>query len=289
MTAYLPMYEGPVPTGTDLISAQNGSWLFTQHWLPDDDPRAIVVIVHGYAEHSDRYRELAGHFVEAGYGVYTYDQRGFGRSEGRRAYIHAFDDLLDDLGLFVLHVRERWADRPLFLFGHSMGGAVSLLFALDRPHHGLNGLILSSPAIAIKEDFAPLLQKAAYWIGRIVPMLPTVRLPDNSLSRDPSVEARVDADPLYYHGGIRARTGAELVQASKRAQAEMHRLDVPLLLLHGTADQITEPDASRMLYSEAVTDDKTLNLYDGFYHETFNEPEKEQVIRDIVDWLDARA
>lgn len=276
----------PSPPTTGTLTTQDSCHLFTQRWTVDT-PRAAVALVHGYAEHSGRYAHVAHHLNAHGISVYTYDQRGFGRSEGRRAYVTSFDELLDDLAHFLDHTRRHVPDVPLFLFGHSMGGAVCALYAIERSQD-FRGLVLSSPAVEVNTDIAPFLRKLARWLGRLVPTLPTVHTPDDAISRDPEVVADAKADPLNYHGRVLARTGAAIIDAARRIQARMEAITCPLLIFHGTADKLTDPHASRMLYARARSDDKTLQLYEGLYHETFNEPEKEQVLDDVAAWITAR-
>lgn len=281
------------PTSTGFLTTDDGLDLFTQQWVPRDAAlRAAVALVHGYAEHSSRYEHVAAYLNAHGIGVYAYDQRGFGRSPGWRAYVASFDRLMDDLDLFLSHTRkairqEHGEDTPLFLFGHSMGGAVAALLAMERPVR-LRGLILSSPAIEINPDLAPVLRKMARVLGWLMPWLPTVRSPQGLISRDPQVVAEAEADPFNYHGRVLARTGAEMMRAGQRIRNQMEALDAPVLILHGTADQLTSPKASQQLYEHASSDDKTITLYDGLYHETFNEPEKEEVLSDVVTWIEAR-
>lgn len=275
------------PTATGSITTSDGTRLFTQRWQADA-ARAAVLLVHGYAEHSGRYAHVARYLQARGTSVYTYDQRGFGRSDGRRALVTSFDRLLDDLQRVIDRTRRHLSDDvPLFLMGHSMGGAVCALYAIERTQ-AFQGLILSSPAVEVDDDIAPVLRHLAGVIGRLAPTLPTIRTPDDAISRDPAVIAAAEADPLNYHGRVLAGTGAAFLRAAQRIQTHMAAIALPLLVFHGTADKLTDPGASRMLYEQARSPDKTLNLYDGLYHETLNEPEKEQVLADIVDWLDAR-
>lgn len=283
------MLPTPPPTSTGTLTTDDGVELFTQRWIPaeSDTLRAAVALVHGHAEHSGRYAHVAGYLNQHAIAVYAYDQRGFGRSEGRRAYVASFDVLLDDLALFLDRVRTQMPDGPLFLFGHSMGGAVATLYVLERSDN-FAGLILSSPAIEVDADVPSILRLLSDVISRILPILPTIHTPEDLLSRDSNVVDAAKNDPLNYHGRVLARTGAEMLQASRRIQRKMSTLALPFLILHGTADQLTDPGGSRALYSQARSSDKTLNLYPGLYHETFNEPEKEQVLNDIVEWLKAR-
>lgn len=288
MQPSLPDSSLPSPSYTDTLTAYDDLTLFIQGWRPEKPQRGTVVLVHGYAEHSDRYQHVAAFLTARGYAVHTYDQRGYGRSEGRRAFVRSFGEYISDLHDVVCHVRqEEEADCPLFHLGHSMGGLVCTLYCLD---HGARpaGLVLSSPALRVNEDMAPILRRFAGVVSQLAPTLPTVHLKHETLSRDPAVVAWSEADPLNYHGRIRARTGQEILRAANCLWDRAGQLTVPLLVFHGTADGLTTVDGSRELYRRAGSTDKTLKLYEGFYHETMNEPENDKVLADIVDWLDAR-
>jgi len=299
----MPVPPRIAPDHQSAFLTHDGLHLFVQQWTPDAETRddveaqGAVLIVHGYGEHSGRYGHVARAFVEVGLQVFAYDQRGYGRSEGRRAYVHSFDTYLNDLDRALRCIRPRTRSRsrenaPLFLFGHSMGGAVVLLHALERPRslvrHNVEGLMLSSPAVEVDPDIAPLLRKAARVIGTVAPWLPVAQSPEGMISRDPDVVEEAEADPLNYHGRVQARTGAELLRACQRIQARQHKLEVPFLVFHGTDDALTSPDASRRLYDAARSDDKTLRLYEGLYHETFNEPERDRVLADLRQWVTER-
>ncbi|PSQ75456.1 MAG: alpha/beta hydrolase [Bacteroidetes bacterium QH_7_62_13] len=249
------------------LSTDDGLHLFTRSW-PSSSPRAVVALVHGYAEHSGRYDHVARTFTEQGATVHAYDQRGHGHSDGRRAYVASFERYLDDLDRFLDHVRAQTPDVPLFLFGHSMGGLVVLKYVLDR-NPSPRGLLLSAPAIQINPDLAPLVRRIAQFIGRWFPTLPTTRSPQGAISRDPDVVAEAQNDPLNYHGRVLARTGAEMLRAGRDVQTNLSALDDPFLVI------------------QAVSDDKTIHLYEGLYHETFNEPEQDEVLHDLGTWLDA--
>ncbi|HKL88779.1 MAG TPA: lysophospholipase [Salinibacter sp.] len=275
------------PTGEDALSTEDGLRLHTQHWSPPSAPKATVALVHGYAEHCGRYNHVARAFLERNAAVYAYDQRGYGRSEGRRAYVASFGRYLDDLARFLDYVRSQQPDAPLFLFGHSMGGLVVLKYVLER-HPSVQGLMLSAPAIEINPDLAPLLRRLAHWIGRLFPTLPTTRSPEGAISRDPEVVEEAENDPLNYHGRVLARTGAEMLRAGEEVRNQLDKLTAPFLVLHGTADTLASPEWSRRLYERAASPDKTIKLYDGLYHETFNEPEQDEVLGDLGDWLKKR-
>jgi len=255
--------------------------------MPARAPSAHVVLVHGYAEHCGRYGRIARTFVDRGAAVYAYDQRGYGRSGGRRAYVDHFDQYLRDLSLVCNNVPSSTPDVPLFVFGHSMGGLVALLYVVNNAP-SLQGLLLSAPAIEINPDLAPVLRKIAHILSRVAPTLPTVRSPQGAISRDPAVVQAAQDDPLNYHGRTLARTGAEMLRAGTEMQHRLHEVEVPFLVLHGTDDVLASPRWSKRLHERAESDDKTLRLYDGLYHETFNEPEKDQVLDDVGTWFSDR-
>lgn len=276
------------------ITAQDGALvmddgltLSTRTWSADRASRATVILVHGYAEHCGRYDHVAECLVGAGATVFAYDQRGYGRSEGRRAYVDTFGQYLNDLVEVLDHVRSRRPDKPLFLLGHSMGGLVVLKYVLDNAP-SVDGLILSSPAIEINPDLAPVLRKIAQWIGWLFPTLPTTRSPQDAISRDPAVVEEAKNDPLNYHGRVPARTGAEMLKAGEAVREQLADVHHPFLVFHGTDDVLTNPKWSERLYEKASATDKTLHLYEGLYHETFNEPEQQRVLTDLSTWLRAR-
>ncbi|MCP4668847.1 MAG: alpha/beta hydrolase [Deltaproteobacteria bacterium] len=265
----------------------DGMDLFEQRWRPEQKPKALVVIVHGYAEHSTRYTHVAEHLVDHGYAVETFDLRGHGQSEGKRAFVGSFDAYLEDLEQFLKRVRQRIKTENVFILGHSMGGAIVTLYAITRKPD-ITGLILSGPALKISDDISPLLVRLSSVIGIVLPKLPTIKLDSSGISRDPEVVKHYDNDPLVYRGGIPARTGAEITGATKMIQAQMEAMTLPLLILHGGDDRLADPQGSKSLYERAQSNDKTLKLYEGLYHEVMNEPEKDMVLADIVAWTDGR-
>lgn len=271
----------------DRFQAHDGLELFEQWWLPDGEPLAAIVVVHGINEHSGRYGRLAADLNRHGYAVYAMDLRGHGRSGGDRAWIRSFDEYLDDLELLVERVAARQPGKPLFLFGHSMGGAIVAMLGIARPPK-VRGLILSAPAVLIAGGVFPVLRRLASLASAVWPTLRLVRMGCRFISRDPAVVEAFRNDPLVFHGRFPVRTGAEILRAANRIQTGMDRLQLPLLILHGTGDFVTDPKGSRLLAADAGSRDKTLRLYGGLYHEVLSEPEREQVLADVLAWLDAR-
>ncbi len=257
-------------------------------WLPDGPVRGVVVIVHGYAEHCGRYAHVADALTARGYAVETLDLRGHGRSAGERALVRSFARYVADLRRFVARVRERHPDTPIFVLGHSMGGTIVALYAiLDQP--AVQGIVLSGPALTGRGGIRRILAPLFTALGRLFPNLPLSQLKAETVSRDPAVVAAYDSDPLVYRGKMRAGLLRAFGEALRKIQDGMERVEAPLLILHGTADELTDPDGSRELYERARSKDKTLRLYNGLAHEVLNEPEKNQIIGELLAWLDARS
>ena len=269
------------------FKAHDALELYQQRWLPDGEPVSAVIVVHGFVEHSGRYAPLGAELTRHGHAVYALDLRGHGKSPGRRAFVRSFDEYVADLKAFVTQVRAEQPGKPLFLFGHSMGGAIVTLFAISQQPE-IAGMILSAPGLQICDTVFPLLRQLAAFLGRFFPRLRLVKVGFSRISRDPNVIEQVKNDPLFFAGRFPARTASEILHAARRIQAQMELVNVPFLVLHGTGDLLTDPEGSRKLVDRAAATDKTLKLYPNLYHDLLNEPEKEQVIADLIEWLNAR-
>lgn len=279
------LFSATPPTHTRRHVLPSGPALFTQHWHVSA-PRGHVLLVHGYAEHSGRYGHVATALKEAGYAVTAYDQRGFGRSPGRRALVWDFDTLAHDLHAMSQQVQTN-SPVPLVVLGHSMGGLV-VLWALLMHNVPAAGVVLSAPALAIGGNVPPGLAPLTQMISRWLPTLPTVGKVQGGISRDVQVVAEAEADPLNYHGRVPARTGVEMLRVGQQVQAQAAAITHPYLLMHGTADAIVDPAGSTQFHSASGSTDKTLHRYEGLRHEIFNEPEHHDVFADVIAWLDAR-
>ena len=272
-------------TGTR--TSPDGTTLFIRSWTPDRPLRALVVLVHGVHEHSGRYAYLASALMARGIGVRALDLRGHGQSDGPRGQVDSFGDYVTDVEPFLAEVLAA-ADVPVFLLGHSMGGLVVAATVVDRGTEGLAGVILSSPALQLPPVKPAILERFAPVVARWFPDLPVTKLNLNTLSRDPAVGRAYRDDSLTIKRGVKARLGNELLVTIARVRQHPESFDVPLYLFHGTDDALTDPDGTRWLAEHAATDDVTLTIYDGYYHETMNEPERDEVIGALADWLDAR-
>lgn len=261
--------------------------LFAQVWMPERNPRAVVVIAHGLGEHSSRYEEVARRLVAGGFAVYALDHRGHGRSPGRRANIERFSYLVTDFSTFIGRSSRQHPDAPVFVLGHSMGGAIATATAL-RIQNTLRGLALSGPALAAGEVVSGSKRSMLNMLSSILPNIGALKLPPEAVSRDPAVVSAYEQDPLVFHGSVPARTVAELLQVIATFPDEIRKLRVPLLIQHGSADSLVPIDGVQEVYKKAITKDRELKIYDGLFHEIYNEPEKDQVIGDLVGWLSAR-
>jgi acylglycerol lipase len=265
----------------------SGGEIYWQAWLPDT-PSAVVLLSHGLGEHSGRYGHVADRLNRSAYALYAVDHRGHGKSDGTPGRIDSFAGVRADLDRLRELAGETYQHVPFFLLGHSLGGLIALDYATSGGADGLAGLLLS--AAAIDPSVASRFEKAiAPLMSRIAPNLAISTLDPEFVSRDPAVVRDYRADPLNYHGKIRARTGAESLAAISRVVPRLAALTLPTLILHGSGDKLVAPAGSQLVADEIGTEDLSVTFYDGLFHEIMNEPEQDTVLDDIVAWLDAHA
>jgi alpha-beta hydrolase superfamily lysophospholipase len=243
------------------------------------------VISHGAGEHSGRYGNVVERLVPAGWAIYALDHRGHGQSEGPRALIDRFAHAVDDMRALVALASSEHGATPVLL-GHSLGGALALAYA-TRHQSDLAGLVLSAP-VATLEAGSPILRAIARTLSALTPRLGIYKVDSTLISRDPEVVRAYDADPLVHHGKLPARTLGELASEVALFPRTAAGLTLPMLVMHGGDDQIAPPSGSELVHATATSADKTLRIYDGLYHEIFNEPERARVIDDLQEWLAAR-
>jgi acylglycerol lipase len=268
------------------FKGEGGLEIYWQAWLPEDDPRAVVVLAHGASEHSGRYAWTGEQLNARGYAVYAIDHRGHGKSAGGRAVIDRMDNAVEDLHTLVERARGAHPGRPLVLLGHSMGGCVALAYT-EVHEDALDALVLSGP-LAVLEAASPAQRIVGRVLSAVAPSLGVVAIDSTAVSRDPQVVADYDDDPLNYHGKLPARTVTELAKAIEGFPEAVTRFRLPLLVMHGTADRLVPIAGGEMVAERAGSEDKTFKRYDGLFHEILNEPERQQVLNDMADWLDAR-
>ncbi len=259
--------------------------IYYQCWLPESKAKAVLLIVHGLAEHSGRYMNVVNHFVPLGYAVYALDHIGHGKSSGTRVYVERFEDYTVTLKTYFDMVRHWQPDQPIFLVGHSMGGLIGAVYLIDHQAE-LTGAVLSGPAVKVHDTVSPITIFLGKVISALMPKLGLIGLEAEGVSRDPVVVQAYVNDPLVYCGKVTARLSAELVKTMQRVTAEAAKITLPILIVQGSADKLINPEGAQMLYDAVSSVDKTIKIYDGFYHEVFNEPEHDQVLGDVKAWLE---
>jgi alpha-beta hydrolase superfamily lysophospholipase len=271
-------------TGTFVGTDKTG--IFYQSWVPEDAV-ATVIVVHGYAEHSGRYAHVAKALNASGYAVWALDHRGHGRSEGPRASVKRFEDFVADLATFVRLVQAKTVAGPLFMLGHSMGGLISTLYSFDHQDQ-LAGLILTGPAMKVDEGVSPLLLGLSVVLSAVAPQLPVGPFDPTGVSRDPDVVAAYINDKLNYTAGVKARMGRQFVLGTRSVLGRAPSLKLPILVIQGEADRLVSPAGTYAAFAAFGSADKTLKKYPGLYHEVLNEPEQDEILALICEWLNMR-
>jgi acylglycerol lipase len=262
-----------------------GGRIFTRHCEPAGEPKASLVICHGVNSHGGQYIRAAEEFAARGFAVTALDLRGRGQSDGERFYIESIDDYVSDLSQAIELGRSKHPGLPLYLLGHSAGGVTSVTYALDHQER-LAGLICESFAFRVyAPDIALKLLEGA---DHIIPHAHVLKLKMEDFSRDPAWVEQLNADPLTLDEVQPVSTVAAFARAGERFDREFSRISLPVLILHGTADKATRPDGSQQFYDQASSADKELKLYEGHYHDLLNDLGRDQVMNDIIDWIEAR-
>ncbi|MFC4455531.1 lysophospholipase [Deinococcus sonorensis] len=269
-------------------AAQAASWpldlpVQTFVW-PAEQPRASLLLAHGFGEYSERYARLIRQLNTAGYSVYGYDHRGHGRSQGRRAVVDV-RQLVQD------HIAARAAlagvvQGPLFAFGHSLGGLVTAASLLQDPR-GVAGAVLSSPALLVGVNEPAWLKQVGRVLARIAPGMAITELPTAGLSRLAEEVSAYEQDPQMYHGRVPALTAISMLRVSEGLWPGVSRWRLPTLIVHGDADQLTDVNGSRRFYAGISSLDKTYHEEPGGYHELFNDTVRDDITARLLGWLDA--
>ncbi|PKU67164.1 caffeoylshikimate esterase isoform X2 [Dendrobium catenatum] len=275
-----------------------GLEVFWKSWLPNLGiaTKATLFFCHGYGDTCTFFFEgIAKRIAAAGYGVYAMDYPGFGLSEGLHGYIPSFDEMVDHVIEQYARIRERRevAELQHFLLGQSMGGAVALKVHLKQPKEW-DGVLLVAPMCKIAEDVTPP-AAILYAFSLLSYILPEAKLfPQKDLGdlafRDPEKRKMAEYNVISYADQMRLKTAVELVKATREIESKLEEVTSPLLILHGAADKVTDPNVSKFLYDKASTKDKTLRFYEEGYHAILEgEPDERisNVIDDIISWLDS--
>jgi len=259
--------------------------IFFRSWRGTGTPRAVLVLVHGFKSHSGYFEWAGEHFAAQGYAVYALDHRGRGRSEGDRFFVEHVSEYVDDVATFVKLAKARESGLPVFVLGHSAGGVISCVYTLEHQSE-IAGLICESFAYRVPApDFVLAVVKG---ISHLWPHAQVLKLPNEGFSRDPKVVEAMNADPLLAGEVQPTSTVAAMVRADERLEQEFPQIKLPVLIMHGTQDIVTKPVGSELFYQAAGSEDKTLKLYEGHFHDLLGDTDKETVAADIVSWIDAR-
>ena len=261
--------------------------IYYQGWLPDENVKAVLLIVHGLGEHSGRYMNVVNHFVPLGYAVYGLDHIGHGKSGGVRAFVEQFADFTDTLTIFYEMVAKWQVGKPIFVTGHSMGGLITSYYLLDCQDK-FKGAVISAPAVRVGDSASQTTITMSKVLSKLAPKMGVRALEANGISRDPEVVEAYVNDPLVLHGKMTARLAAELLSAMLRVTAEASKITLPFIVVQGAADSLVDPSGAQMLYDKASSEDKTLKVYEELYHEVFNEPERDRVVQDVESWLESQ-
>lgn len=267
------------------FTAADGTELFYQRWLPDAAPRAVFLLIHGLGDHCSRYKNVVDYFVLKGFVIYALDLRGHGRSQGTRGHTPSYEMLMNDIGELFTRICSELPSKKIFIYGHSMGGNLALNYALRRSE-GLSGVIATSPWLKLPQEPPAALVLLSKVLARVAPSLTFGnQLKTSHISRDAEVVAAYENDPLV-HDRISSKSYSELAKAAAWALEHAAEMKPPTLLVHGDADRITSPEGTRLFHERLAG--SVFHRYEGLYHETHQEPEREKVFGDIERWLETR-
>lgn len=265
-------------------TTEDGVNIFGQLWQPVDETRAVVCLVHGLGEHSSRYKTLPRRLVDAGFALVAFDMRGHGKSGGKRGHTPSYKDMMDGISRLLGEASVRFPEKDLFLYGHSMGGNLVINYALRYKSH-IKGVIATGPWLRLSNPPGPCMIRVAKLLDRFWPSLRTWNgIKPKSLSHREK-EKHSAKDP-YMHPWISMRTFVEVHEAGYYALRHAADLRYPLLLLHGSEDNVTSAEASRE-FARSAKDNCSIIIYEGLYHEVHNEPRNEEIFSDVVSWLDS--
>ncbi|XP_011475140.2 monoglyceride lipase isoform X2 [Oryzias latipes] len=268
----------------------DGLHLFCRYWEPAAPPRALVFVVHGAGEHSGPYDEIAQRLKELSLLVFAHDHVGHGQSEGERMNIKDFQIYVRDSLQHIDLMKSRHPDLPVFIVGHSMGGAISILTACERPSE-ISGVVLIGPMVQMNPESAtPFKVFVAKLLNHMMPSLTLGSIESRWVSRDKTQVEAYDNDELNYHGRLRVSFGIQLMGAAERIEREIPSISWPFLILHGDDDKLCDIRGSKMMHEKAASSDKKLKIYEGAYHALHHDlPEvAESVLKDVTSWITER-
>jgi len=268
-------------------NTNDGLEMYSKAWIPSIKAKGVICLVHGLGEHIGRYQADGEALAEGGYILAGFDQRGFGKSGGRRGHTPSPEAYFDDIDSFLGEIARRYPDQPRFLYGMSMGATLVLAYTpLCQP--AVAGVIAVAPGLKSALEEQKLKVLLVKLLGKILPTLTFNSGVDaQKLSRDPRVADEYINDPLV-HPLVTAAWGITMLRVIDLIIENAQRFPKPLLLMHGTKDELNYPSGSLMFAELAPKDKVTLMMWDGFKHELHTDPEKEEVFKAMIDWLNKR-
>ncbi|MDH7460689.1 lysophospholipase [Chitinophagaceae bacterium 26-R-25] len=278
--------EAKIQSNSTTFLSEDGMSVFYRNWKSANQPKAIVVIAHGFNSHSGYYEWTAEQLASNNYEVYAIDFPGRGKSDGERYYIADYNAFVTELNKLVDIAQAAHPNLPTFLLGHSAGGVLSAVYVLGYQNK-LSGFICESFAFQVPApDFALAVLKG---LSHVFPHAHVLKLKNEDFSRNPEVVDFMNNDPLIDNEVQPTKTVQQLVLADEKLKSEIPTITLPLLIMHGTLDKATKPSGSQFFYENSTSADKTLKLYEGHYHDLLNDIDKEVVMNDILDWLNVKA
>lgn len=264
---------------------EGGIPIVAVEWRPESAPWAVIALVHGIGEHFRRYESMAAWYAEKGIATLAFDLPGHGKSGGPRGH-SSYATIAKEIDHLVGEARGRFPGLPIVAYGHSLGGALCLNWLLER-QPDIGAAVIGSPGLAPATPIPPAKMALARIMARLAPSFTLANdLDDSGLSRDPKVKEAYIADPLM-HNKVSARLGLDLIERGQFIIANAAKIKLPLLLLQGTADRLVDPAATAS-FAAAAGANVEFRRFEGWYHELHNEPEKEELYKQVLTWIEGR-
>ncbi len=270
---------------TDNFMTPDGFKIHTVYWQPTSESDRVVILVHGLSEHSGRYQHVAEHLTQAGYHVYSQDNRGHGLSSGERQHLSSHTSFINDLKQHYDRIKQNHPNSKIFMLGHSLGSVISLQFVLTNPK-AIDALIVTGTATDVAPSVSPILRTIGNVLNRISKNMPISPPGGNeALTKDPDMLRAAAADELFYHGWTKTGIAKFALDMGEEIQNRASEITLPILIMHGKEDEVTPVSGSEIMYERVSSTDKTIKLWDGMRHEILNEVDRAAVLALVTDWL----
>jgi len=272
---------------TNTITNIRGYKLFSRYWNPKADPRGLVFLCHGFGEHLGWYEELAEELRDSGLLVFGHDHQGHGLSEGKRAFVESVDEFSQDVIQHCTDVKSQYPGLPMFLYGHSMGGMISVHTVL-RNSSFFKGMMLEGPLIIPDpHEVTPTRLLLGRLISPLLPEMQMGRIRVEQVTSDTEMQARLNSDKLRWTGGVKLGLGLAFLTCLENMHKNLKGVSLPLLILHGENDSLCQPAGSHLLAREASSKDKRIKIFKGASHHLILEEKsiRKEVLGDIKKWI----